>query len=80
MVLKVLMIWVFPATPLRSAAGRYVPGSASAPASSASPAVAAYGALHIANTGEKSEIPIFPFYLNYSKNSNSLKQLFNNFE
>ena len=51
MVLKVLMIWVFPATPLRSAAGRYVPGSATAPASSASPAVAAYGAFHIANTG-----------------------------
>ena len=29
MVLKVLMIWVFPAAPLRFAAGRYVPGSAS---------------------------------------------------
>ena len=48
---KVWIIWVFPAASLRSAAGRYVPGSAIAPASSASPAVAAYGALHIANTG-----------------------------
>jgi hypothetical protein len=49
--IKFLMIWVFPATPLRSAAGRYVSGSAIAPASSASPAVAACGAFHIANTG-----------------------------
>ena len=48
---EVWIIWVFPPAPLRSAAGRYVPGSAIAPASSASPAVAAFGAFHIANTG-----------------------------
>ena len=48
--LNFLFLRVFPATPLRSAAGRYVPGSAIAPATAASPAVAACGALHIANT------------------------------
>ena len=53
-----MIIWVFPAAPLRSAAGRYVTGSAIAPASSASPTVAAYGAFHIANTG--ANYPKFP--------------------
>ena len=67
--LRGMIIWVIPAAPLRSAAGRYVPGSANAPASSASPAVAAYGALHIANTG-----------VNYPEISDSWKQLFDNFE